>query len=1706
MASFPSIVRDLTSQMEAEATPAPQEHQPAVGEASAARGETPQTASITGGSPLVAMTMENLQALLASAVHEGSVRMLREPEAASPKRRMGEIGGRGSEGPARASSSLSALSLFSADILDDDLPQSFRPVTYEYLGTTDPCEHLCRFNNTSDLHRFTEGVKCRVFATTLAGAAQAWFSQLPAGTIGSFDQLSACFMDHFASSKKQKRSTLTLFAVRHREGEYLRSFIKRFISSTLEVPITSEEVLISALAQGLRVGDFFTSLSKKPPASFNALLKKAERYMNAEEAVHNKFGDNKGGLEPGEILLAIENNPKLKWPRTYAEAPRKSPTLGSFCRFHNDYGHTTNECQHLRDEIERLIRAKNLPEFVKEGNQRPQQFPARRTNEPRKPEPGREKLNERKDQVAPANFISMILGGPSGGDSNRARRAHLRQLRETEELFGEIEEVDQASRAHLRRLCEMEAQLEEVQKISYVPPIIFGPQDEEGIRQPHSDALVITAMVANFDIARILVDIGSSADVIYYDCFRKMNMDFELKYVETSLVGFSGESVRSVGEVCLPISLGMEPVRATRSVKFLVLDAPSTYNIILGRPSMNSFQAVVSTYHMKLKFPVLDQIGEVHGGQETSRRCYYDALRRIGNIDAIRTVSPGNQGKEDRMPEVDPAKEEAHVKPMEELMVVQLCEKDASRTTRIGGGLDTDMSRQLVEFLRQNQDVFAFTPADLGSIDEQLVVHRLNVKQNAKPVKQKRRHFGAEKDKIIQEEVRKLLAAGQIREIRFPSWLSNAVLVKKGEGKWRMCIDFRDLNKACPKDYYPLPRIDQLVDSTAGCEMLSMMDASQGYHQIPLCLGDQPKVSFITSTGTYCYTVMPFGLKNAGATYQRLVEKMSKDQLGRNMEIYVDDMLVKSQKASNHLEDLKETFCTLRRYGMKLNPNKCAFGVKTGKFLGHMVTERGVEVNPEKVQAVLDMEAPRNIKEVQMQAGRITALSRFISKAGEASHPFFKILRKGTQFEWTEESEKAFEQLKSLLARLPLLAKPVPGEKLYVYLAVGEFAVSSVFAQEEEGVQSPVYYASKLLRGAEMRYSEIEKMGLALVTTARKLRPYFISHAIVVRTNHPMKTVMGRMEVSGRMVKWAVEMGQFDISYEPWIAIKGQALADFLQETTRPEEQGIWRVFVDGSANASGSGVGVLLAEAGEELEYAIKLPFKASNNEAEYEAVIHGMKLVSSAGGRKLNIFSDSQLVVQQVKGEFEIKNERMMAYCEIVRSMMSEFDFCELAQIPREENQHADFLAKVGSMAVGYESRKIQLLVGEPCSGGEERVATVTSGEDWRTEIRACLQGKTLASGRARKVLEQRASNFCLIGDILHKRGYTRPHLRCLSLEEGSYVLREVHQGCSGDHAGGRALVSRVLRAGYFWPTSRKDAGQFVKRCDKCQRHGPLIHTPGEDMTIITSPYPFAQWGIDIVGPMPLAKGQRKFLIVAVDYFSKWVEAVAVARITDTEVMKFIWQNICCRYGLPRDLISDNGTQFNSAKIRGWCAGLGIKQRFAAVAHPQANGQVEVINRVLLEGIKKRLEGAKGNWVEELHAVLWGYRTSLKEATGESPFSLVYGSEAVIPVEVGMPSSRIMNFHETANSMRLREELDLVMEKQQSARGRMELSKAKIKAAYDKKADALKTVGKLMEKWEGPYKVVAVLVGGAYMLEDMNGLRIARAWNVCHLKRYYI
>ena len=286
------------------------------------------------------------------------------------------------------------------------------------------------------------------------------------------------------------------------------------------------------------------------------------------------------------------------------------------------------------------------------------------------------------------------------------------------------------------------------------------------------------------------------------------------------------------------------------------------------------------------------------------------------------------------------------------------------------------------------------------------------------------------------------------------------------------------------------------------------MDASSGFNQIKMHPDDQEKTAFMTERGIYCYTAMPFGLKNAGATYQRLVNMMFKDQIGKTMEVYIDDMVVKSRRAEDHVKHLQTAFSILEQYNMKLNPSKCNFGVSCGKFLGYMVTKRGIEASPEQIQAIINLESPKSPKDIQKLTGRVAALNRFISRSSERCKPFYDMLKKNKDFTWTEHHEEAFNDLKSYLSSVPLLAKPEDREPLYLYLSVTGTAVSAVLVKEMDGLQHPIYYVSKSLLDAETRYSLLEKFILALTMAATKLRPYFESHPIFVRTNMPVKSVL----------------------------------------------------------------------------------------------------------------------------------------------------------------------------------------------------------------------------------------------------------------------------------------------------------------------------------------------------------------------------------------------------------------------------------------------------------------------------------------------------------------------------------------------------------------------------------------------------------------------
>ncbi|XP_065638742.1 uncharacterized protein LOC111990373 [Quercus suber] len=702
-----------------------------------------------------------------------------------------------------------------------------------------------------------------------------------------------------------------------------------------------------------------------------------------------------------------------------------------------------------------------------------------------------------------------------------------------------------------------------------------------------------------------------------------------------------------------------------------------------------------------------------------------------------------------------------------------------------------------------------------------------------------------------------------------------------------------------------------------GHPRMSFLDAFQGYHQIPLALDDQEKTAFLTPTGNYHYKVMPFGLKNAGSTYQRMMTKMFEPQLGKNIEVYIDDMVVKSKVVAEHMTDLTNTFETLRKHKLRLNASKCSFGVGSEKFLGYMVTHRGIEVNPDQIKAISSLQPPRNPKEVQRLTGMTAALNRFISRLADRYRPFFLLLHKWKGFEWTEECVQAFWQLKEYLSRPPIMSSPEVDEVLFSYLAITTYAISFVLIRVDNSVQWPVYYVRKSLHEAEVCYLPLEKAILAVVHATRKLPHYFQAYAVVVLTQYPLKAVLQSANYTGWIAKWGTILGAFDIKYMPRTSIKGQVLADLVAEFAEgPEEMEVgqrgmdeksvglisaqpaspWKVYVDGAANLRGSGVGLVLISLEEVIiEKSLRLGFSATNNEAEYEAVLMGMTMVKKLGGKVVEMFSDSGLIVGQIRGELEARDPRMQGYLSQVRRMQADFQLFELSHVPRSGNAHADSLATLATSSAQNLPRMItveDLNTPTPVAGDSLQFSQISSTQCWMDPIRLYLERDILPEDKSEaEKIRRKAPRFWLSEDKkLYKRSYSRPYLLCVHPETSEALLEELHEGICGRHTGGRSLSHREITQGYWWPGMQKEAQEYVRKCDQCQRFAPNIHQPGGVLNPLSSPWPFAQWGLDIVGPFPKAVGNKKYLLVGTDYFTKWVEAEPLANIRDVDVKRFV------------------------------------------------------------------------------------------------------------------------------------------------------------------------------------------------------------------------
>nr|GEU50557.1 reverse transcriptase domain-containing protein [Tanacetum cinerariifolium] len=655
---------------------------------------------------------------------------------------------------------------------------------------------------------------------------------------------------------------------------------------------------------------------------------------------------------------------------------------------------------------------------------------------------------------------------------------------------------------------------------------------------------------------------------------------------------------------------------------------------------------------------------------------------------------------------------------------------------------------------------------------------------------------------------------------------------------------------------------------------------------------------------------------------------------------------------------------------MKLNPKKCAFGMREGTFLGYKVDADGPRVSPDKVKAVIDLPSPKCLKDVQKLNEKLASLNRFLSKSAEKSLPFFKMLKKCTKksdFQWTPEAEGAFKEMKQSIAKLSMLMAPKEKEELIMYLDAAKEAINAVLMTKRDGKQVPVYFVSHALQGPEINYTLMEKLILTL--------------------------------------------------YRPRTSVKGQILADFIGE--RPEDGAPdtlmedreelpdpWILFTNGSSCVDGSVAGLIIMNPeGMEFTYALRFRFNATNNEAEYEALIAGLRIATQMEIQNLQANVDSKLVANQVNEIYIAKESSMIRNLEKVKNLANTFKGFSIKQIPRGENKKEDALRKITSTSFAHLSKQVLVEEHREKTIDEKEIPAVVKEEErtWMTPV----------------------YEYLTEGILLEEKKKARTE---------NYVLREIHEGSCSMHAGPRSVVAKALRSGYFWPTIHTDARNLIRECKDCQVHRPVPRNPQEKLTPITSPWPFYNWGIDIAGPFQEGPGKE----------------------------------------------------------------------------PKRRNQGTV-------------GGKNKNWVEGVLHVLWAHRTMIKSNNGETPFSLTYGAEAVIPAEIGMPTLRTVKVDMAKNNEALGISLDLLEEKREQAAIQEARNKSKMKRYYNARvrstsfrpgdfvyrnneASHAEDEGKLGPKWEGLYEVTEALDKGAYRLRDRNGHTLPRTWNIRNLKKCYM
>ncbi|CAF3358581.1 unnamed protein product [Rotaria socialis] len=950
---------------------------------------------------------------------------------------------------------------------------------------------------------------------------------------------------------------------------------------------------------------------------------------------------------------------------------------------------------------------------------------------------------------------------------------------------------------------------------------------------------------------------------------------------------------------------------------------------------------------------------------------------------------------------------------------------------------------------------------------------------DSKPIKLRPYRVSPARQSIIYNQIQQMLQDGIIEPANGP-YAAPVTLQPKKDGSLRFCVDFRQLNSATVRDVYPIPRIDDTLDQLRSAKYFTSMDLKSGFWQIELDEESRPKTAFVTHAGLYHFTVMPFGLTNAPATFQRLMDLVLGGLKWSCALVYLDDIIVYSSTFSSHLQHLESVLQRIQASGLTLHLSKCQFCKTKLRYLGHVVSQTGIEPDPEKIRAVRDYSIPIRLKDVRTFLGLTGYYRRFIRNYATIAEPLISLTRNtdNKPFHWSLSCQQAFDHLRHLLIEAPIIAYPQFDKPFILQLDASDVGLSAILAQklvDDDGVhrEHVIGYASRTLSASERKFSPTERECLAIVYGCSHFRPYLEGVRFTILTDHKaLKWLHNTKDLNSRLARWAMQIAVYDVDIQHRPGV----------ENTNCDA--LSRAPVDDLSNSN--------------QVIATQESYDSSS------VVDHGYSLV-------LDYLRHSSLPPPQLVIPISLSNITN------IFSPISSYSI-SLANIHFGDNIR---LYEDIRIAQWKETELLPLLnylqnQQLPDAAGQSKIHQQAS-------CHRLVDGALYRVFRLpRSVVENSSSSVASDSRLFRSHEQLRLVIPTSKIVE---LLSLAHDHATAAHLGRRKTLYRLSNR-FYWPHMRRDVEAYVRSCKLCQQFKASTQKPGGLMRPIVVNEPWNTVGIDLTGPLPKTRRGNSFILVVIDYFTKWIELFPLANTKAKTIAQVFVDEVLCRFGFPVRVISDNGVQFLSNIFTNVCLALDIKHQRTPLYHPQSN-LCERVNRTIKPLLAALAYNDNKSWDIKLPQIAFALRTAPSDSTEQSPAFLMFGRHPRQPLDLCLPSPAPLDQSPTKTDLLdyRKQLLADLLPAYASTREILDISHQKQADQYNQYHRSLQfepgdlvwvtaLSGIAMGKWrgkklsarrEGPYRVMERLSSLTYsLIHTITGQQLSPI-HVNRLERYY-